>query len=121
MPFIDVDRKGILGELVAQAHYVSKGYEVFTPVGFRSRCDLIAMNKEDGTVKKVQVKTVQENTVKGITYLQCRVVPGKKPYKAYEVDEFLFVYKGKVLEIRSYEDVSGRWTANFGRKDNEVH
>jgi len=113
---IDIKKKGLLGELIAQAYYTSNGWNVFVPLG-NTRCDLIVEHPETGQLIKVQVKTVQENHVGGVTYLQCRVCPNMKNYRPHEVDEFIFIYKNKVLEVRTYEEQAGRTSANFGRLD----
>ena len=109
---------GVLSELEALKVYIERGWDVFTPVTVDSRADFIAVHRANGMVRKVQVKTVQDNKVGGVTYRQCRLMPHNKPYDRWEVDTFVFIYppSGEVW-LAGYDDIEGQTSLNFGRAD----
>jgi len=119
MPFdADTKLKGHMSEIKAQLHYLETGWEVFTPLTNTSRADFVIINKTSGECKKVQVKTVQDNIVDGVTYRQCRLVPTGGTYQEHEVNLFFFVHlqTGDMWEA-IWEDVVHLTSINVGRAD----
>jgi len=114
----DLKTVGVLSEMAAQRVYLERGWDVFTPVSPQPRVDFVVVDKETGSVLKVQVKTVQDNTVNGITYRQCRLVPNKKPYEPHEIDRFIFVHPptGDIWGAAASQVIK-KTSINFGRAD----
>ena len=114
----DVKTVGVLSEMTAQRLFIERDWDVFTPITVHSRADFVAVHKLNGMVRKVQVKTVQTNTVKGVKYRQCRVMPHDIHYQEHEVDLFVFVYPptGETW-LAGAEDVIKQKSINFGRAD----
>lgn len=120
MPFTDqeIKLKGVLSEIHAQVYYLETGWDVFTPVNVQTRADFVIVHRETGEVKKVQVKSIQDNPVDGVPYRQCRIQPHNKPYESHEVDLFFFVHPptGDMWEA-DFLDLEGQTSVNVGRAD----
>ena len=59
---------GSRGELLAAADLIDKGYNVFTEMGDNSPIDLIAVNPDDHSIVKLQVKTASVKDGKVVVY-----------------------------------------------------
>ncbi len=116
----DIHLKGCMSEIKVQLHFLEMGWDVFQPVNPKTKADLIITHPKSGRVKKVQVKTIQDNTVGGITYRQCRLEPNGEAYKEHEIDLFVFVYPptGEMWSC-NFIDLKGQKSVNVGRADGQ--
>tara|TARA_R110000744_G_scaffold181644_1_gene300800 strand:+ start:64 stop:486 length:423 start_codon:yes stop_codon:yes gene_type:complete len=76
---------GSRGELLAAADLIDKGYNVFTEMGDNSPIDLIAVNPDDHSVIKLQVKTA---TVKDGKVHVYGTVATRSYSRTYDKDDF---------------------------------
>jgi hypothetical protein len=116
-------RKGNRNELLAQAHWLSKGYNILQPFGHDSHYDFVAENGEEFV--KVQVKTAILTTyTNGCPSLwrarNKRGQNGKYPPNAYDI---LHVVEASTPEHRHWcipeSDVFGIETVTVAREDGE--
>ena len=73
---MNVNTKGIIGQLEVSLDLLKKGYQVFSPISDYSAIDLIAMNKK-GTCARIQVKYRHFNKENVISINTASVVNGK--------------------------------------------
>lgn len=83
----DIYRKGLCSEQKVQLYFLEKGYDVFTPIGGRTKCDFVAC-KPNETIR-VQVKTASENG----NGLQVRFDVNGKVQNRDTTDVYVVVYE----------------------------
>tara|TARA_R110000744_G_scaffold181849_1_gene301022 strand:+ start:64 stop:477 length:414 start_codon:yes stop_codon:yes gene_type:complete len=82
---------GSRGELLAAADMIDKGYNVFTEMGDNSPIDLIAVNPDDHSVVKFQVKTATVKNGKVIVYGSVTTRSYQRTYSKDDFDYFIVV------------------------------
>ena len=82
---------GSRGELLAAADLIDKGYNVFTEMGDNSPIDLIAVNPDDHSIVKLQVKTASVKDGKVIVYGSVTTRSYHRTYSKDDFDYFIVV------------------------------
>ena len=98
---------GAVSELKAMEYYLSKGYEIFTPLLSQSRADFIAASCDD--CKKVQVKTATWSRAGNHKYLQVRLTDRtgiKRMYEDGDFDEMAIIDENDIW-IAPWKDIKG--------------
>lgn len=89
---MDSNLKGNIGEAAAILHFTKEGYEIYTPLGTASKCDMVIM--KDGEVLRVSVKTTSTKSKNGKKW-DVRIRQGKLnnqiPFDKTSSD-LLFIY-----------------------------
>ena len=113
----DSHKIGTLSELKVATAYASLGYSIWFPLETQSKTDLIVEVK--GTLTKLQVKTLTENPVNGVVYLQARLLGSPTKYGAREYceedfDYLVCVYKDLIWPI-PYEIIENKKSLTLGK------
>lgn len=97
--------KGAANELKVEYYYLQLGCQVYRPVVQQGLVDMV-VEKPDGSLSKIQVKTAYPNQSGGRYYLQCRTRTSNK----YQVDAtagycdtFAVVYEHELWLIPAVE------------------
>ena len=108
----DTVRKGVITETKGILKLLKLGYNVFTPYGDGSKCDLIIQN-DKGILSKVQCKTSRENSFgteifNAYSTARTRSSEGTKKkvfYVKSEIDYFLSFDKDNNMYLIPIEEV----------------
>lgn len=117
----ETQQKGLITELQVQLKLVQKGLDIYIPVSYDSRCDLIVnvLNK----LYKIQVKTSRlTETGTGITFntysSRMNHTDGnfKQKYSVEEVDFFATIYKDELYLIPIQDCQGSQRTLSFNNQ-----
>lgn len=112
--------QGDLGVAKAIAYYVEQGYNVSVPLTDATRYDLIV---ENGSLKRVQVKTTNQHTTSGVPVVTLSTQGGNQSWngviKRISVDEvdlvFVYYLDGRTAWEFPVSVCAGKRALNLGK------
>jgi hypothetical protein len=100
--------KGAFSEHLVASHFLKEGCEVYWPSSSQSKADFVV--DYNGSLKKIQVKTMY-NLIQGdYEYWQCRLYSSNKCRTAYTSDDFdyLAAVTDYAIYLFPFEKIEGK-------------